>query len=439
MLQQLITSSVNLLDNLMVGQLGDAAIAGVAAANRYYMIANFGIFGVGGAMSIFLAQYFGAKDEEHVKQTFRYGIISAYVIVTPFIVLGFLFPNQILGFFTKDLEVIQMGTDYLKLAILTYIPMALSMTIGNAMRSLGETKVPMYSSIVAILTNAFFNYVLIFGHFGFPALGVAGAAYGTIIARIVELAIFLVVSKRMDFMFKTAVKDLFKISKKLVKAMTIKAVPLTVNEIFWSSGMSILFMFYSTRGKEVMAGMSISGSVADLFFTLFGGMAVATTVVVSQVLGANKLDEARDNAYKMIRFSLMLAVVLGILMFGFSYIAPNFYNVSDYSRETATTFLRIMSFMFWIYMTNAQCFFILRAGGDTKSTLLMDSVFMWVVNLPAVGLVTYLTGWNVYALYLVGQSTDFLKLVVAYGLVRKEKWVKNLAHTHEENLVVLDD
>jgi putative MATE family efflux protein len=439
MLQQLITSSVNLLDNLMVGQLGDAAIAGVAAANRFYMIANFGIFGVGGAMSIFLAQYFGAKDEEHVKQSFRYGILSAYVIVTPFIILGFLFPNQILGFFTRDLEVIKMGSDYLKLAILTYIPMALSMTIGNAMRSLGETKVPMYSSIVAIFTNAFFNYVLIFGHFGFPALGVAGAAYGTIIARLVEVVIFLLVSKRMNFMFKTAVKDLFKISRKLAKAMTIKAVPLAVNEIFWSGGMSILFMFYSTRGKEVMAGMSISGSVADLFFTLFGGMAVATTVVVSQVLGANKLDEARKNAYLMIRFSVMLAVVLGILMFGSSFIAPNFYNVTDYSRETATTFLRIMSFMFWIYMTNAQCFFILRAGGDTKSTLLMDSVFMWVVNLPAVGLVTYLTGWNVYAIYLVGQSTDFLKLIVAYGLVRKEKWVKNLAHTHEENLVLLDD
>jgi Na+-driven multidrug efflux pump len=280
---------------------------------------------------------------------------------------------------------------------------------------------------------------MIFGHLGFPALGVAGAAYATIIARIVEVVIFLVVSKRMDFMFKTAPQDLFKISRKLVKAITIKAVPLTMNEIFWSSGMSILFMFYSTRGTEVMAGMSISGSVADLFFTLFGGMAVATTVVVSQVLGANKLDEARDNAYKLIRFSIMLSVALGILMFAFSYIAPNFYNVTDYSRETAATFLRIMSVMFWIYMSNAQCFFILRAGGDTKSTLLMDSVFMWTINLPAVGLVTYLTGWNVYAIYLVGQSTDFFKLIVAYSLVRKEKWVKNLAHTHEEKLVVLDD
>ena len=266
-----------------------------------------------------------------------------------------------------------------------------------------------------------------------------GAAYGTIIARLVEVVIFLVVTKRLDFMFKTAVKDLFKISKKLVKAMTIKAVPLTINEIFWSSGMSILFMFYSTRGKEVMAGMSISGSVSDLFFTLFGGMAVATTVVVSQELGANRLKEARENAYKMIRFSIMLAVALGVLMFASSYIAPNFYNVTDYSRETATTFLRIMSFMFWIYMTNAQCFFILRAGGDTKSTLLMDSVFMWLVNLPVVGLITYLTGFNVYVLYLAGQSTDFLKLVIAYGLVRKEKWVKNLAHTHEESLVELVD
>lgn len=438
MLQQLITSSVNLVDNLMVGQLGDAAIAGVAAANRFYMIATFGIFGVGGAMSIFLAQYFGAKDEEHVKQTFRYGVISAYVIVAPFVLMGLFFSEQILGFFTKDADVIAMGSTYIKIAILTYIPMALSMTISNAMRSVGETKIPLYSSIASIITNAVFNYILIFGHFGFPKLGVAGAAYATIIARILEVVIFLVVTQRLPFMFKTHIKDLFKISRKLIKIITIKAIPLTVNEIFWSSGMSILFMFYSTRGKEVMAGMSISGTVADLFFTLFGGMAVASTVFVSQVLGANKLDEARSNAYRLIRFSVMLAVFFGSLMFISSFFAPLLYNVTEVSRHTAATFLRIQSFMFWLYMANAQCFFILRAGGDTKSTLLMDSVFMWAVNLPAVGLVTYLTGWNVFAIYLVGQATDFVKFVVAYGLVRKEQWVKNLAHSHEEQIIEID-
>jgi Na+-driven multidrug efflux pump len=221
--------------------------------------------------------------------------------------------------------------------------------------------------------------------------------------------------------------------------MTIKAIPLTVNEILWSSGMATLFMFYSTRGKEVMAGMSISGSVADLFFTLFGGMAVATTVLISQELGANQLEEAKHNAYRLLRFAIILAIALGILMFSASFVAINFFNVSDYSKQTAKTFLQIQSFMFWIYMTNAQCFFILRAGGDTKSTLAMDAVFMWLVNIPVVGLVTYLTKWNVFGLYLAGQSTDLVKLAFAFSLVKREKWVKNLTHSHEEILPVLDD
>ncbi len=438
MLQQLIGSSVNLLDNLMVGQLGDAAIAGVASANKYYMIAMFGIMGLSGAASIFIAQYFGAKDEEHVKQSFRYGLIASYVIILPFVALGLIFPQAIIRFFTSDVAVIEQGSLYLRIALFTYIPMTFSMTVGNAMRSVGETKIPLYTSIVAIVSNAFFNYCLIFGNFGFPRWGVQGAALATIIARVVEVIVLAVVLHKKHFIFNTKIKDLFKISSKLEKAITLKAIPLTTNEIFWSSGMSLLFKFYSTRGTEVMAGMSISGTVADIFFTLFGGMTVATTVIISQALGANKLEEARKDAYKLLHFSQGLAVLLGLLMLGTSFIVPQWYDVSDVSRQTATTFLQIMACMFWLYMSNAQCFFILRAGGDTKSTLLMDAVFMWAINLPAVGLVAYLTDWNVYAIYLVGQSTDFLKFFLAYSLVKKEKWVKNLAHVHEDKVPVFE-
>jgi len=434
MLQQLIGSSVNLLDTLMVGQLGDAAIAGVAAANRVYIIATFALFGVGGAVSIYLAQYFGAKDEEHMRQTYRYSLLTAYLIIAPFVIIGLCFPQAILTLFSKDPDVILQGTTYLRLAILTYIPIALSMTIANAMRSVGETKIPMYASIVAILTNAILNYILIFGHFGAPALGVAGAAIATIIARVIEAIIFLVIVVKKHFVFNTHIKDLFHISPRLAKAITIKAIPLTTNEILWSTGMSMLFMFYGTRGKEIMAGMSISGSVADLFFTLFGGMAVATTVIISQDLGANRLDEARINAYKLLRFATLMAVALGILMFSSSFFATNFFNVTDLSKNAAINFLRVQSFMFWIYMTNAQFFFILRAGGDTKSTLMMDAVFMWLVNLPVVALFTYLTDWPVIYLYLAGQSTDLVKMAVAYTLVKREKWIKNLTHTHEEIL-----
>jgi len=438
MLQQLIGSSVNLLDNLMVGQLGDAAIAGVASANKFYMVAMFAIMGLSGAASIFIAQYFGAKDEEHVKQSFRYALIASYVVILPFVVIGFIFPEAILRFFTSDPAVIEQGTAYLRLALLTYIPMTFSMVVSSALRSVGETKIPLYTSIVAILTNAFFNYCLIFGNFGFPRWGVQGAAIATVIARVVEVIVIAIVLKKKHFIFNTKIKDLFKISTRLEKAITLKAIPLTTNEIFWSAGMGLLFKFYSTRGTEVMAGMSISSTIADLFFTLFGGMMVATTVVISQALGANKLDEARKDAYKLIHFSQMLAVLLGILMFGASFIVPQWYDVSQVSRATSEAFLRIMACMFWLYMSNAQCFFILRAGGDTKSTLLMDAVFMWLVNLPVVGAVAYFTNWNVYVIYLVGQSTDFLKFFFAYGLVKKEKWVKNLSHVHEEKVPIFE-
>jgi putative MATE family efflux protein len=438
MLQQLIGSSVNLLDNLMVGQLGDAAIAGVASANRFYMIATFGLFGVSGAGSIFIAQYFGAKDEAHVKQSFRFSLIASYLLILPFVVLGSIYPDFIIGLFTKDAAVIAMGSAYLRIALWTYIPMTFSMTVGNAMRSIGETKIPLYTSIVAIVTNGVFNYLLIFGNFGFPKMGVEGAAIATIIARVLELIVIAVILHKKHFIFNTKIKDLFKISPKLLKALTIRAIPLTTNEIFWSTGMSLLFKFYSTRGTEVMAGMSISGTVADLFFTLFGGMTVATTVVISQALGANRLDEARKDAYRLLHFSQGLAVFMGLLMFTVSFIVPQWYDVSATSRHTAETFLRIQSALFWLYMSNAQIFFTLRAGGDTKSTLLMDAVFMWTVNLPAVGLVTYLTNWNVYAIYLVGQSTDFLKLALAYSLMKREKWVKNLAHVHEEKVPVFE-
>jgi len=432
MLQQLVTSSVNLLDNLMVGQLGDAALSGVAAVNRFYMIAMFGTMGILAAAAIFIAQYYGAKKEDHMRESFRYSILSAYFVMIPFCVLGLVFPGQILSFFSKNPDVIREGSNYMRFAALTFIPMAMSLAIANALRSIGQTKIPLYTSIVAVLTNAFFNYCMIFGNFGFPKWGVAGAAIATLIARMLEMIILLLVLKFRDYPFNTKISELFQIPKHLIKSITVKAAPLMINEILWSAGMATLFKFYATRGDQVIAGFSIAGTTADLFFVLFGGMAAATTVLISQPLGANKLDEARQNGYSLLGFAVVLSVFFAILMFGSALIVPYFYNVSIEARHTASTFLKIMSVMFWIYMANAECYFILRAGGDTRSTLFMDSVYMWLVNIPVVAGFAYLTGFNVFVLYLAGQATDFLKLVLAFTLVRKEKWVNNLTNVQHD-------
>ena len=176
MMQQLITSSVNLVDNLMVGQLGDAALGGVAAVNRFYIIATYGTNGVLAAAAIFIAQFFGAQDHERMKQSFRFSILSAYAIMIPFFLLGFLVPEGIVRFFTSDPAIVQLGAAYMRIAAFTFLPMALSLGISSAMRAVGETKIPLVISAGAVLINTFLNYCLIFGNFGFPRLGVEGAA-----------------------------------------------------------------------------------------------------------------------------------------------------------------------------------------------------------------------------------------------------------------------
>lgn len=431
MFQQLVTSSVNLIDNMQVGQLGDAALGGVAAVNRYYMIATFGTNGVLAAAAIFIAQYFGAKNMQKTKESFRFSILCGFAIMIPFALSGLIFPELIVKFFTDDAAILQQGVEYISVAAYTFFPMALSFSINNAFRACGETKKPLVIGVLTALCNTALNYVLIFGHFGFPALGVKGAALATLIARIFEMVTLLIVLKMSDMPFKTKVQNVLKFPGDLAKRILIKAAPLALNEVMWSSGMATLFKFYSTRGPEVMSGYSISGTTSDIFFVLFGGMAVASNVLISQELGANHLQEARDNGYRLLGFSTMLSVLFGAGLFCSSFIVPPLYNVSETAREVASSMLKIQGAMFWIYMFTCMCYFILRAGGDTKNTLLMDSGFMWTFNLPLVGLCTYLTDWPIIGLYLAGQVTDFVKLVISYKMVSKEKWVRNLTEGHQ--------
>ena len=273
MLQQLIVSSVNLIDNLMVGQLGDIALSAVSMANRFYMIVWAGVNGTIASSVIYLSQYRGASDENHMKQSFRFMLVSSYLLCIVLFVIAFFFPEKVIGFFINDINVIRTGASYLKIAAISYLPSVLSLSVASAFRALGETKKPLYISIVSVLTNAIFNYLLIFGVFGFPQLGVVGAAIATLIARIVEAFIYLILLKRSDMPFKTSVFHLFRFELELAKRITIRALPLCINEILWSFGMSTLVRSYSSRGLVVNTAYSMASTIADLFFVLFGGMA----------------------------------------------------------------------------------------------------------------------------------------------------------------------
>lgn len=431
-IQQLVSSSVNLLDNLMVGQLGEFAIAGVATSNKFFMISVFAMMGLVSAATIYLAQYYGAKQEEMMKQSFRYGILFSFIITLVFSVAAWLFPREILRFFSDNEGMIESALLYIPIAALTFFPQALSFVIASSMRATGHTKQPLISSVLSLLMNAIMNYILIFGHFGFPALGIVGAALGTLIARIVELTYLVIVLKKNQFGFTTSLFDLFKIDSDLLKAITIKALPLLLNEIGWSAGMALLYKFYATRGSLVLAALPISQTTGDLFFILFAGMATATIVMVSHPLGSNDLELARQNGYKMLQLATLLSIVFGLGLFAMSFVTPYLYNVSDEVRQLAQNLIRVQGLFFFIYMYNAQSFFVIRAGGDTRSTLIMDAGFMWCVNLVTVGFLAYFTQVNVFFLFVAGQMTDIIKMLVTTYYFRKEKWVKNLTHKEQE-------
>ena len=427
MVQQLISVAVNLVDNLMIGYLGDAAIASVAAVNKYYMIAFFAINGLAAAASVFIAQYHGAEEKDKMKEVFRTLLLISVCIMFLFTIVAKVFPTGILSFFTEDIAVLESGTSYLSVVLLSFIPTAISLNIFFSMRAVGEMHIPLRCSVIAVLTNAVFNYCFIFGNFGFPRLGIAGAALATVIARFVEIILALYTIKKYDFDFKTRIQDLFKISKEIFVKVIVKAAPLMVNEILWSAGMATLFKFYSTRGSDIMSGNSVAATISDLFFTLFGGMSAATTVLVSTPLGANRLEEGKNNGYKLVGYSTMLAILFGVFMYGSSYIVPVIYDhITEGAQLAAMSFIRVQACMFWIYMLTTEFYFILRAGGDMKHTLIMDSIFMWGVMIPVVGFCTYFTKMDYLVLYIVGQLTDLVKLFLAYRLVSKEHWVVNL-------------
>ena len=440
MLTQLITSSVNLVDNLMVGMLGDAAIGSVAAVNRYYMIANFAAMGLANAGSVFIAQYLGAGEKDHMKHSFRTVLLFNALIMGLFTMAGLLAPNRILSFFTKDAAIVTDGVAYLTIAAWSFLPSAVMVSVYSSMRAVGETRAPLYCSIASIFSNAFLNYCFIFGHFGFPRLELRGAALGTLLARLIELVLCMVLLKKGGYAFDTRFTDLFDIPGDLRNRVLSKAAPLVLNETLWSFGMATLFKFYSTRGADVMSGYSIAGTIGDLFFTLFGGMAAAATVMISTPLGAGKKDEARRNAYRLLAFSVMLAVLFGVLIYGSRALVPLLYrNVTPGAQKVARDVLAVQAFLFWIYMSSAQCYFTLRAGGDMKHTLIMDSGFMWLVNIPIVGFVAYGTSLPYLWPYLVGQFTDVIKLVFSFYLVRKEQWLVNLTEAGGLNEAELDN
>lgn len=426
-LQQLITSSLQLVDNIMVGSLGEQSIGAVSVVNQLYFVVILITFGAIGGAGIYTAQYFGSKDFDKLKQTFRFkivtGLIVAFLSLFIFTILG----KTLISAFSENPDTIGLGQDYLRIVRFSIFPWALTVAISNTFREIGITKQLLYISFIAIITNTILNYLFIFGNFGFPKLGVEGAGIATLISRFVEFGLMLVLIRSKGSVFSTKLRDLFKIDQAILKAIIIMALPLMLNEALWSMGQTMFLQSYSLRGDNALAAMNIASAISQLVFVTFGGIGTGVAVLVGNTLGKNELEEAKDNSVKLIAFAVVFAFFMGILLFIVSFFVLDLYDVSEVTKNTALWAIRTNALFIPIYSFNVAIYFTLRAGGDTKSTLLMDAGFMWVVSVPIAVLLSRLTNLSVILLFLIVQLSDIPKMMFAIHRYKKKHWVRNLA------------
>lgn len=438
MIQNGITNFVGLLDNIMVGRVGTEQMSGIAIVNQLMLVFNLAIFGAISGVGIFGAQFFGCKNHKGVRQTFRFKLYVTAGIVVLGILALLLGGEQLILLYLHGEDNVQAlqatlkyGRQYLLVMLVGLAPFAVEETYASTLRECGETRVPMVAGTVAVLVNLVLNYLLIFGKFGLPQLGVVGAAIATVVSRYVQMAVVIAWththSDRMLFI-EGAYKKL-PIPRQLVWNIVSKGTPLLVNEILWSAGMAVMNQCYSMRGLDAVAAMNISSTISNLFNVVFMSMGNCISILVGQLLGAGKMEEARDTDRKLIAFSVLSCFALGGLMVALAPLFPRLYNTSDQVKELAVRLLKVAACCMPLYAFMHASYFTLRSGGKTIITFFFDSVYLWCVNIPLAFVLSRFTGLPMAPLYLSCQLIDIIKCIIGFILVKKGVWLNNIVST----------
>lgn len=383
MIQNFITNFVSMLDNIMVGQVGTAQMSGVSIVNQILFVLNLCIFGATSGAGIFTAQFVGSGDREGVRNTFRFKLIACAILTVLATGIFISFGRSLISFYLKGEgasaqesgQYLAYGWDYLLVMLWGLPPFALSNVYSSTLREHGETVVPMVSGISAVLVNLTFNYILIFGHFGAPAMGVVGAAIATVMSRYVELAVVALWThthtEKMPFargLYRT-----LKVPAALTRQIIRKGMPILVNEALWSTGMALLTQCYSVRGLAVVAAVNISSTINNTVSVAYRSMGNAVGIIIGQKLGAGERREAVvDTDRKLIAFSIFLALIFALMMMTMSPVFPKIYNTTDDVRALASDFMRVMAVVMPFAAFTNSAYFTLRSGGKTMITLLFD-------------------------------------------------------------------
>ena len=436
-IQNGITNFVSLLDNIMVGRVGTLPMSGVSIVNQLLFVFYLCIFGATAGAGIFTAQFQGSGDDQGIRYTFRFKIIICAALAAVGLVVFTTASQPLIRLFltgegaaSDAYAILEYGQGYLEVMLFGLLPFAITSAYAGTLKETGQTFIPMLGGIVATLTNLVLNYILIFGHFGAPEMGVEGAALATVISRFVELGIVAgwthLNSKKNPFI--VGAYRSFVIPGALLKKIIVKGMPLLANELLWSTGMTFMNQCYSTCGLDVVPALNITSTLFNLTSVVFMSMGAADGILMGQMLGASApREEVKDSSRKLIAISVSSGVVFGLLTIALSGAFPHIYNTSYAVRHLAARLIVICAlFMPFDAFANAA-YFVLRSGGQTYITFLFDSGFVWAVMVPLGFILSRFTGITILPLYFICQSTNILKAALGSNFLKKGKWIQNLA------------
>ena len=428
--QQLINASLNMIDVIMVGQLGETSIAALGLSNQIFFVLILILFGATSGMSIFTAQFWGKQEIEPIRKVLGMSLILSISVAFIFTLAATLMPEIILGLYTKDAEVIRLGSSYLRIVGFTYIPIAIATSYIAILRSIQLVRLTVVATVSALIFKTILGYGLIFGIGGLPALGVRGAAIGTASGWTLELVLLLIFIYTQKTPLAANPLTFFSFDKPFFTRVITTVMPAVANEMFWSLGITTYNAIYAHIGTDSIAAINVNATIEELGFVIFLGLGNACAVIVGNRIGAGRKDEAYEIVRRVIILGMIFAVLVGLVIILLREAVVGLYDLSPSGENNVRWLLLVMASTLWIRMFNFSTFIgALRAGGDTRFALIMEICSIWLIGVPAAYVGAFVLHLPVYLVYLMVMLEEVAKAFVSSWRFRSRKWIHDLVNT----------
>ena len=428
-LQNLIQTFVNMLDTIMVGRLGATEIAAVGLGNQIFFMLSMVTFGVSSGGSIFISQFWGAKNLQGIRKTFGIMLFACGIVSLIFMTLSLSIPEKLLGLYSNDEAVIREGVRYLKVVAFSYPLMAISFTSQMAFRSTEKVVLPMVTTAISFVLNIIFNSLLIFGcaPLGIPKMGVAGAAFATVIARSVELIVTLSVSRAKKYEAISNLHELLGFDRVFILKLLKVGLPVLLSETLWGLGITTQNSIFAHAGTDSFAAFSIMNTVSQLTWVFFIGMGSASSVILGKKIGAGEDEAARAYTNRFCWFFPLAGLVIGLFLFPISRILPLIFNVSPEIIRITQSMMYVLMLMYPFRAFNMLIIVgVCRSGGDTVFASIIDNGWMWLLALPLGLLATFVWHSPAWLILICLESEQVLKTFCGLWRVKTGKWLRNV-------------